>query len=514
MNKKNENKSQNSDLASGILAPFVELLIEAISLLIETVIKCTHNLLKNAINAYSKQGDKRKIISEDISYSNKLSKSGLSFGYSVSHKEEILYSKLPLFNHSIIVGRTGQGKSNALLNLMNHFHSEDLPIVYFDPKGNLSAVNEFKFLAKYFNKTPYIFSETVLGNANFNPLKGLNNSQRAILIQNSFEWSDGEARYYKDRTITTILEEVLPKIQKSGKAVSFPEIYRCMSKYFQTKETSGFFAQLTLLMNSPFAHLFEDEDGEAVSLLDVIESKSCIYFGLSVQGYGAIARSFGKMFLNEMQILSHEIGLTKEYSTSQSENPIPLIVDEAGAILYNDFINLYNKGRSSGFQIILSFQTVGDLKSVGPIFMNQILANTGNLFVFNDPNNEDADLLAETIGTFKTKKTTNVVENDELTPIGTIRDVREYFVNPQIIKDLKRGQCVLSTKNPNQIHLINVKNAYDLDSIKSMKEELIRNRDINEILDSDGVDLEVKKNLLLEKYSVESPILKPLRIKK
>lgn len=514
MNNKQNDKNTNSDLLSGLLTPIIEMMVEALNLLVQFSIKGLEVLIKELVKKYKGSSEKRKIINDDMTFSNKKSKSQLSFGFSVSDKTELLYSKIPLFNHSLIVGRTGQGKSNALMNLMNHFHGEELPIVYFDPKGNLSAINEFRFMAKFFNKTPYIFSETSLGNANFNPLKGLNNSQRAILIQNSFEWSEGEARYYKDRTITTILEEVLPKIEKSGKAVSFPEIYRCMGKYFQTKETSGFFAQLTLLMNSPFAHLFEDTDDEAISLLDIIQNRSCIYFGLSVQGYGSIARSFGKMFLNELQIISHELGLTKRYSTSQSDSPIPLIVDEAGAILYYDFINLYNKGRSSGFQIILSFQTVGDLEAVGPIFKNQIIANTGNLFIFNDPNNDDADLLAETIGTFKTQKTTNVVENDELTALGTVRDVREYYVNPQLIKDLKRGQCILSTKNPNQIHLVNVKDAYELDSVKSMKEELIKNGNIDEIMKSKDVNLEEKKELLIEKYSVESPVIKPLRIKK
>ena len=224
------------------------------------------------------------------------------------------------------------------MNIMNHSYSENFPILYVDAKGNLSAVNEFKAIADYYGKTPYIFSETKHGNMNFNPFKKLNHTQKAILILNSFEWSDGEARYYKDKTIMALLDKIFKHIEKDGLNISLPEIYRYTKLHYESKETDGFLAQLALIVTSPFGPLFEDRDKKAVCIQEIIESKNCAYFGLSVMGYGALAKTIGKLFLSEMQIVAHELGLLTETSDGDPEYPVFLINDEAGSILYDEAI--------------------------------------------------------------------------------------------------------------------------------------------------------------------------------
>ncbi len=62
------------------------------------------------------------------------------------------------------------------------------------------------------------------------------------------------------------------------------------------------------------------------------------------------------------------------------------------------------------------------------------------------------------IGTVITKKLTSQTENGEEQSAGTVREVNELIVHPDIIKNLRIGQCVLLRQSPTQVNLINIRN--------------------------------------------------------
>ena len=62
------------------------------------------------------------------------------------------------------------------------------------------------------------------------------------------------------------------------------------------------------------------------------------------------------------------------------------------------------------------------------------------------------------IGTLITKKQTFQSENGEEQSTGTIREVNELIVHPDIIKNLRVGQCVLLRQSPTKVNLINIRN--------------------------------------------------------
>ena len=416
------------------------------------------------------RSSKRRAIEENAISNKKKTLDKDSIGLDLNTKKKVKFAEVPWQRHTLIFGGTGFGKSTAINNIIDYNLQNNLPIFEFDPKGNLSAIIEFASLCEYYGKKPIIFSETSYGNAKFNPLKNLNDSQMSTLIENSFEWSDGEARYYRDTTISIITSKVYDEIRAKGKNISLPEIYRHMSEHHSGKETSGFLSQLTILMKSPFAKLLEDLNGEALSLIEVITEKKCVYFGLSVMGYGAISRTLGKLFLGEIQIHTHTLGITYEDNATGGNNPITVIIDEAGSLYFKDLINLQNKGRSSGIRLVLATQTMADFEQIDPILLKQIINNTGCFFTFSQTNNDDAEKIAQTIGTYKTTKSTKVTEDGQETEKGSIREVREYYVHPEVIKNLKVGQCVLFTKDPSQNYLLAVRDSNQLPSIKAARQ--------------------------------------------
>jgi hypothetical protein len=115
---------------------------------------------------------------------------------------------------------------------------------------------------------------------------------------------------------------------------------------------------------------------------------------------------------------------------------------------------------------VLATQTLADFQSIDPILVKQIFNNTGCFFTFSQSNNEDAENISKAIGTYKTTKETDVIDDGDETGKGSIREVREYYVHPEVIKNLKVGQCVLFTKDPTQNYLLAIRNSNLLPSIK------------------------------------------------
>jgi type IV secretory pathway TraG/TraD family ATPase VirD4 len=216
---------------------------------------------------------------------------------------------------------------------------------------------------------------------------------------------------------------------------------------------------------------------------DIIDSKKALYVGVSAQGYGSIARSIAKVLLSELQIRSHELGIKYEDSESAKLNPIYLIIDEAEALLYKEFINLLNKGRSSGFKITLGTQTYSDFDTISKDFTRQIKTNCSNMFVFNLGNDKDGyEDVSKSIGTLEDIKITKSTENGEATERGSERDVLRYIAHPQVLKHLPKGTCIYVRKFPFKTFALNIKDSKTLKSLATRSNRHIRrpiNDDIN-----------------------------------
>jgi conjugal transfer pilus assembly protein TraD len=78
--------------------------------------------------------------------------------------------------------------------------------------------------------------------------------------------------------------------------------------------------------------------------------------------------------------------------------------------------------------------------------------------VFKQRFDETANMLAKTLGTIIGKKNTYQIEDGSRGSRGSEREVNEFICHPDIIKNLKRGQCVLLQHDPTRVDLINVRN--------------------------------------------------------
>jgi flagellar motor switch protein FliG len=106
----------------------------------------------------------------------------------------------------------------------------------------------------------------------------------------------------------------------------------------------------------------------------------------------------------------------------------------------------------------MAVQTIADINKVDPELTNQIVENANNIFILKQRLQDNAAYFAESIGTILAKKQTYQTENGEIGERGTERVVQELIVHPDIIKNLRVGQCVLLRQSPTQVNLINIRN--------------------------------------------------------
>ncbi|MBC7540149.1 MAG: TraM recognition domain-containing protein [Bacteriovorax sp.] len=450
----NNSSNKSSGASKGTIDPFTELLSTLMEDLIGLTTKGLSKLIELLIDRISKRNQK-KVILESFIITQKTTLNPQSIGYSVSNKRDVLFTEIPMERHNLILGGSGFGKSNLISLIMEYKIQVNSPLIYFDPKGSKSEILQFRNLNKYYGKECLIFSELYPDEMSYNPFNGLNNTQRTQIIMRSLEWSEGEARYYKDQSQRALMQ-TMAALTDEKTLISLPNIYRHLAEHRDHKETSGLLAQLEIIMASPFGRLLED-NGRSIDMRNLRKSKKSLYVGLSTQGYGSVAKTIGKLIINDIQMTSHMVGIEADDSHDSIRDSFAVFIDEAGSILYEDFIDFLNKNRSSGYQTFIAMQTPADAEKIGPQFKDHLLELCSNWFILKQGNNDYASAISESIGTFKTvKRSAMTVDNIE-SERGSVRDVREYLCPPQVIKDLEIGQCIMLTKSPSSLHFLKLR---------------------------------------------------------
>ncbi len=455
MSKKN---NDNFDL----LTPMVELFVELIQMFTEKAAKLMEARMRFLFPAFDSTKDGKidfKMLDDPTQ-----TKNPEDLGWSSNQKKNIKLSSLSTHLHTFIIGASGWGKTNLMNVLMENNLKKNLPVIFIDPKGTRESINQFKALCKKYGKEVHIFSEHSPGLKKFNPLMSMNADQALIMIMRSFDWGDKPNEYYLNCS-RLALKSVLDNLYEKGKKFGFHEIYKELELHHQKPETQGLRTQLSLLVNSTYGQLFNMSGNQGVvNMKEAWEKGECLYLGISTMGYGSLARTIGKMFVSELQTLAHNIGATCENQEEAIKKSIGVYIDEAGSVLFSDFIDLANKARSSGLNLTVAVQSYSDMEMVGnsETLMKQLMESFSTWFVQRQLNPENAEKLAKMFGTFTSEKKTKRVDSGIDTSMGTIREGHEFITHPDILKSIKIGQAILLTLNPKDVHLLNIRKAEEV----------------------------------------------------
>jgi type IV secretory pathway TraG/TraD family ATPase VirD4 len=447
-------KNQNN---SDLFTPLIEMFVELAQMFVEQI--------ANFLGTKYREGFSKKSFSNSFKVESSMlhdHKQALGeddLGWSVNQKGIYKFKHLSSHLHTFIIGASGWGKSNLLNILMENNFKNNRPVIFIDPKGTRESIQSFRALCQKYDRKCHVFSEIAHEMRKFNPLASMNADQALIMIMRSFDWGQKPNEYYLNAS-RKALKEVLDQLYSKNKEFGFADIYNELNTKHNTEETSGLRTQMHLLVNSVFGHMFNiEKETNSINFQKAWEEGTCLYLGLSTLGYGTLARTVGKMFVSELQTLAHNIGAKCETQQEAISKSIGVFIDEAGSVLYPDFIDLANKARSSGVNLTVAVQSYSDMEMVSgsETLMKQLMESFSTWFVQRQLNSENAEKLAMIFGTYLSSKTTVMMDGSTKLSKGSVREANEFYIHPNHLKEINVGQALLLTLNPKDIHLLNVR---------------------------------------------------------
>jgi type IV secretory pathway TraG/TraD family ATPase VirD4 len=204
-----------------------------------------------------------------------------------------------------------------------------------------------------------------------------------------------------------------------------------------------------------------DTSGREINLLDIIRKNEILFVDLPTEGKSIQSTRVGKLLLQELIQIS---GYRKTHPHLRNGRPFCVYVDEFDAFATPSFATFLNKGRSSDFMIHIAHQTLSDLKRIDGgegWFMGQVLGNINNRFIFRTDDPGDADLLSSIFGTELTRQytrrvTSGLILQDSDTGEGSMREVYEFRVHPNELKELPMGECIFSSKTSGRLKRLKI----------------------------------------------------------
>lgn len=457
------NANKNNYGVENIFVPMIEGITELFTKGVEIGTKSLAEYIQNGFKKTEKENVYQKLNIRMLADKKQVHDEKF-LGWAINYERPFSLDKLDTTKHVFLVGASGWGKTNLLNILMDNALKKDQAIICVDAKGTLEALNDFKKLCKFHNRDYAIFSEFDVEAQSFNPIADMTNTQRVEMIMRSFDWGANPVRFYLDQAsvaLQTALETLTKDDPKAD--IDLHDLYRELKAKHNNENTSGLINQFDRLLKSDFGKCFKSglkEGTRSMTLKEAHRTKKCIYIGCSTQGYAQIARTIGKMFVSEAMNLSYTIGRESSDSHKNMKNSIALFIDEAGSVLFPDFIDLVNKCRASGINIFLAIQSYSDMEMVGggETFMKQLFESFSTWFIQRQTNPENAEKLAAAFGTYLSQKITTATEQGGDAGRGTIREGYEYYCHPDILKSINVGQTVYLSHSPKEITIINVRN--------------------------------------------------------
>ena len=241
-------------------------------------------------------------------------------------------------------------------------------------------------------------------------------------------------------------------------AISFENILEGIEKFPAAKEDQilGLKTKMLKITTSDFASLLTDQ-GEAWGFDEVRTKEACLYIGLSTQGYGETAMALGRIFLSDLLFQSYSTLISSSDSHVSIGRPLSVYFDEIGSLITPQFIELQNKCRGAGIRLSFACQSTADIDRVDPHLTKQVIENAANLFIFKQRVEDSVKFLSESIGTVPSTKKTYQTDDEKKSGVGSLREVNGLIVHPDLIKNLRVGQCILVRHGPTQVDLLNLR---------------------------------------------------------
>lgn len=378
--------------------------------------------------------------------------------------------------HIQIMGGTGAGKTNLLKNMIEPLIEKGESVIFLDMKAEKEMVTWLKNTHKLYKKEEnfsLVSTNSPEDSVAINPVKKEDLSDLVSMIMESLEWSES---YYEDRCRFALNHAIkyFEKVQKEdNKFLKLDDLIGVLSssQYFEKlerknqvfstekeekkvflgtlynenlqKDISKLIAGLDALQKSKLGERFCNTSSETKSLAEIVENGGLVYVQLNAMKDELSARLAGKLLLQD---LINTVGEKNANGEQFSNKKCTLIIDEFSDFATDNFIKLLNKCRGAGMGVIIAYQSSGDLEHVSRVFAKRVSSNCGIKFFFGTNDPEEAEDMSKRVGTVKGTKMTQKILEDIVQEVGSIRDVEEFLIHPNDVKNMEIGEVLMLNK--------------------------------------------------------------------
>lgn len=353
--------------------------------------------------------------------------------------------------HCHIVGSPGSGKTEATKLLIFEDLKRGRGCFIIDAKGDRELYEEIQAYCKEIgrqNDLKLLSATYVEESVIWNPCGLGNTSELQSKFLNANTYSEPFYAKACELGLLHSFQSLLTKAEGSSFSLNdLVEELEGLAEKSKSKTLEGLFYDFKNLALSEWGSILGSDSKvgiqEEVHFLDLVQKNQILFVHLPTEGRSIQCSRVGRLLTQELILVS---GLRKSFPELNSGSTFAVYIDEFDAFATESFITFLNKGRSSNFMIHMIHQTLSDLRKVSDTFAGQVLGNCNVHLIFRQDDPDDSELWARFIGTQTTVKRTFQTQDGLTTGMSSNRETQEFLINPNLIKNLQVGECVVSVK--------------------------------------------------------------------
>ena len=400
--------------------------------------------------------------------------------------------------HTQIIGGSGAGKTNLLKVMLEDRMAKGHSIIFFDFKADVELMDWMAGASEQYGRSDDLvilsMSDPKLSYA-YNPIKHGSETEISSQIMNSLTWSEPFYKSKSEGALLVILKALCYQRDMGGRdfhlgdlyqflndasfrmdivsavsSLNYPEMHRgdlkriCEELTIPNKKENfnSLITQISKILNSSAGDIVVHKIGndEEFEFREVMETGKIAYLFMNSLKLKDTASIMGKLMLQD---LMKAVGNIYD-DRNAIKHPTTLIIDEFASFATPDFGEFIEKARGAGISIVIAYQSRKSLDHIEDNLAIKVNENTANKIVFQVQDSEDVEWFCSLLGTKKTTKETYQAEDgifgDTKTGMKSVREVEEYVIHPNQIKNLKLGQALLYCSKVDRHHAImNIKKA-------------------------------------------------------
>lgn len=370
----------------------------------------------------------------------------------LSQSEKVYLPDQALAAHALVLGGSGVGKTTLLMNVVEHYAQAGLPVAFVDGKGSPDLKEKVALIAKAAGRKFDYFSLDDQASNTYNLLANGNKTELKDRIVSATNWSDDHYRLQAENYLQMAFDLILTThgycdYQLLGEEMQPSKLIKYARKYgnktyvekIQAAEAGGvdgLINRIQTVAESSCGHLFAERNG-GINLKNVFSEGRIALFQLSPLKFPEIAHLIGSCLVNDI----------KSSITLVDNRQKLIILDEFTTFAGTQALDLVNKGREFGANLMLSTQVLSDfeLNDGGTQLKNAVTNSTNVKIIFRntDSSVEEISAMAGTQSSFKVSQRADWQNSSATGIAGTIAEEKSYVLHPDTIRNLHVGQAAV-----------------------------------------------------------------------